>query len=222
MYLSVTVLEIREPRTLMVLGSIEKAERVRRSWARTPPPENTPSTEDWVRIARDVLISQGIVAVKINNLAKIAGVTRGGFYWRFQSREELFSVLIDDWRDSNTTPMLRVLRADATPWERMRNLAKLYIDGRDFSEAYDSAVRAWAALSPAIAEIVRAVDDIRLKALEDLFHDAGFDAGEAMIRARITYFHQIGYYALGLRESADERRSLIDRYTAALLNRPPD
>ena len=204
----------------MVQGSVEQPSTGRRSWVRTPPPENTPSTEDWVRIAREVLIKQGILAVKINNLAQIAGVTRGGFYWRFKSRDELFEALIEDWRESNTAPMLRVLRADGMPRDRMRALAKLFIDGRDFSEAYDSAVRAWAALSPSIAEIVRTVDDIRLHALEDLFRDAGFDAGEAMIRARITSFHQIGYYALGLRESADERRSLVDRYTAALLNQP--
>ena len=194
----------------------------KRSWTRTPPPEQTPSTEDWVRIARDVLISQGIVAVKIDRLARIAGVTRGGFYWRFKSRDELFEALIEDWRQRNTAPMLRVLNADASPRERMLGLAKLYIDGQDFSEAYDGAVRAWAALSPPIAEVVRAVDDIRIEALEGVFRDAGFDADEAMIRARITYFHQIGYYALGLRESADERRALVGRYTSALLNEKSD
>jgi len=191
----------------------------KRSWVRTPPPENTPSTKDWIRIARQTLISEGIVAVKIDRLARMAGVTRGGFYWRFKSRDELLDALIEDWRECNTAPMLRVLRADASPEDRMRALARLYIDEQDFSEAYDSAVRAWAALSPPIAEIVRAVDDIRLAALEGLFRDAGFDAGEAMIRARITYFHQIGYYAIGLRETAEERRALIDRYTAVLLNK---
>lgn len=190
----------------------------KRSWIRTPPPEQTPSTEDWVRMARQVLIDEGIVAVKIDRLAKLAGVTRGGFYWRFKNRDELLDALIKDWRERNTTPMLRVLRAKASPHDRMLALAKLYIDGRDFSEGYDSAVRAWAAASPPIADIVRAVDDIRLAALDELFQDAGFDATEAMIRARITYFHQVGYYAIGLRETADERRSLGDSYIAVLLN----
>ncbi|KQX22620.1 TetR family transcriptional regulator [Sphingomonas sp. Root50] len=192
--------------------------RRKRSWVRTPPPEHTPSTEDWVRIAREMLISEGIVAVKIDRLAKVAGVTRGGFYWRFKSRDELLEALIEDWREWNTTPMLRVLQSDAPPKDRMRGLAELYIEGRGFSEAYDSAVRAWAALSPPIAEIVRAVDGIRLQALEELFRDVGFDADEAMIRARITYFHQVGYYAIGMQETAEDRWALVDRYTAVLFS----
>lgn len=166
-----------------------------------------------------MLIDVGIVAVKIDRLAKLAGVTRGGFYWRFKSRDELLEALIDDWRESNTTPMLRVLQSDASPKERMRGLAELYIEGRGFSEAYDSAVRAWAALSPPIAEIVRAVDGIRLEALEGLFRDVGFDADEAMIRARITYFHQVGYYAIGMRETVGERWELVDRYTEVLFSK---
>lgn len=190
----------------------------KRSWVRTPPPEHTPSTEDWIRIAREMLIREGIVAVKIDRLAKVAGVTRGGFYWRFKSRDELLDALIGDWRERNTAPMLRVLRSDASPKERMRGLAELYIEGRGFSEAYDSAVRAWAALSPPVAEIVRAVDAIRLQALEELFRDVGFDAEEAMIRARITYFHQVGYYAIGMQETAEERWALVDRYTAVLFS----
>lgn len=203
----------------MVVKDEQAAPTRKRSWVRTPPPENTPSTEDWVRLARRVLIDEGIVAVKIDRLARLAGVTRGGFYWRFKSRDELLEALIDDWRESNTTPMLRVLQSDASPKERMRGLAELYIEGRGFSEAYDSAVRAWAALSPPIAEIVRAVDGVRLEALEGLFRDVGFDADEAMIRARITYFHQVGYYAIGMRETAGERWELVDRYTEVLFSK---
>lgn len=197
----------------------EPERRAKRSWVRTPPPECTLSTDDWIRIGRETLIREGIVAVKIDRLAKIAGVTRGGFYWRFKNREELLDALIKDWRDRNTTPMLRVLHSDAPPAKRMRDLSELYIEGRGFDEAYDGAVRAWATLSPQVAEIVRAVDTIRLEGFEALFRDAGFDADEAMIRARITYFHQVGYYAIGMKESAAERWALVDRYTAALFGR---
>ena len=192
--------------------------RPKRTWKRTPPPDQTPSTEDWIQIARRVLIEEGIVAVKIDRLAKVAGVTRGGFYWRFKNREDLLEALVEDWCQSNTPPMLKVLRADGTPWDRMRALAALYIDGEDFSEVYDSAVRAWAALSPQIALIVRSVDDVRIAALGELFRDAGFDPDDAMIRARITYFHQVGYYAISMGETAEQRRGLVDRYTAVLLS----
>ncbi len=196
---------------------IQEAARPKRSWKRTPPPEQTPSTQDWIDIARQMLIDEGIWAVKIDRLAKAAGVTRGGFYWRFKSRDELLDALIEDWREHNTTPMLRVLQNDGTPSDRLRALANLYIEGHDFSEAYDSAVRAWSTLSPAVADIVRSIDEVRLKALQQLFSDAGFGEDEAMIRARITYFHQVGYYAIKLRESTQERSHLVEGYVRVLL-----
>src|SRR5947208_2045397 len=63
--------------------------RPKRTWRRTPPPEHTPSTREWVDIARRVLVEEGVVEVKIDKLARLAGVTRGGFYWRFKNRDEL-------------------------------------------------------------------------------------------------------------------------------------
>jgi hypothetical protein len=47
--------------------------------------------------------------------------------------------------------------------------------------------------------------------------DLGYDPQEAEIRARITYFHQVGYYALGLKESDRTRRKLAPIYTRVLL-----
>ena len=41
-----------------------------RTWQRTPPPEHTPSTQEWIDIARRTLIEDGIVGVKIDRLAK--------------------------------------------------------------------------------------------------------------------------------------------------------
>ena len=41
-------------------------------------------------------------------------------------------------------------------------------------------------------------------------------AVEAMVRARVVYFHQVGYYALGIDESRAERRRLISTYDRIL------
>ena len=37
------------------------------------------STEDWIKVARDTLIREGVGAVKVDRIAKKASVTRGGF-----------------------------------------------------------------------------------------------------------------------------------------------
>lgn len=190
--------------------------RPRRTWQRTPPPDNTPSTREWVNIARRVLIEEGIVEVKIDKLARIAGVTRGGFYWRFKSRDELLEALIEDWRSTNTAPMLRILAALGTLRERMQRLADLYISEDEFSSSYDQAVRTWSNLSPEVANVVREVDETRIDAIRRIFEEAGHSGDEALVRARITYFHQVGYYATGIHEPAERRQELSGIYLRVL------
>ena len=183
-----------------------------RTWRRTPPPDHTPSTQEWVDIARRALVEDGIVAVKIDRLAKIAGVTRGGFYWRFKSHAELLDKLLEDWRANNTQPMLDVLAAPGSLTERLTRLADLYIFEEGFSPAYDRAVRAWANLSQDVERVVQEVDSIRIDAIQRAYLDAGYDEHDAMIRARIIYFHQVGYYATGLKESDEQRQALTSSY----------
>lgn len=170
------------------------------------------STDDWLKVARETLIREGIDAVKIDRLAKACGVTRGGFYWRFRSRDDLLDQLLKDWRTNNTTPFLAALSGSGTPGERYEALIRLWIDEHDFNPDYDKAVRNWAASSPKVAAVVHTVDDIRMDALRRLFLDAGYEEDEALARARITYFHQVGYYALGLEEAQPTRIGLIDIY----------
>lgn len=192
------------------------SERPRRTWRRTPPPEHTPSTREWIEIARRVLIEEGIVEVKIDKLARLAGVTRGGFYWRFKSRDELLEALIEDWRATNTAPMIRVLSEPGTLRERMERLADLYISEAEFSSSYDQAIRTWSTLSPEVAQIVRDVDQIRIEAIRRIFEEAGHSGDEALVRARITYFHQVGYYATGILEPLERREELLGIYLRVL------
>jgi AcrR family transcriptional regulator len=174
------------------------------------------STEDWITIARQTLIKEGIAGVKIDRLAKKAGVTRGGFYYRFKSRQGLLDALLEDWRATNNQPLLDALNGPGSPPERFRALVRLWLDERDYQPDYDTAVRSWARVSAKVAEVVHDIDDSRIAALKNLFLDAGYDDAEAFIRARITYFHQVGYYAMGMRESAKRREELQDLYYRVL------
>lgn len=192
------------------------AHKPRRSWRRTPPPDHTPSTREWVDIARRVLIEEGIIEVKIDRLAKLAGVTRGGFYWRFKGRDELLEALIDDWKATNTAPMLRLLAQPGSLRERMQRLADIYISEAEFSSAYDRAVRTWATLSPAVNSVVQDVDGVRIDAIRAIFAEAGHSQDEALVRARITYFHQVGYYATGIIEPIERRQELSHIYLRVL------
>ena len=57
------------------------------------------------------------------------------------------------------------------------------------------------------------------KVLEQIFNDLGYEGTEAHIRARVSYYHQVGYYAMGVQESRKERRALIPYYRKVLTGR---
>jgi AcrR family transcriptional regulator len=181
-----------------------------------PPAEATLSTQDWIDAARRMLIRDGVGALKIDRLAKECNVTRGGFYWRFKSREDLLAKLLEEWRRVNTSPMLEVFKDAGSPAQRLRDAAELWIREEEFDPMFDTAVRAWAATSTQAAAVVKEVDEIRIQAFRDVFVEAGYSDIEALVRARIFYFHQVGYYTLGLNESTERRHDLFEHYYRAL------
>ena len=172
----------------------------------------TLTTQDWINAARSILIREGIGAVKIDRIAREYHVTRGGFYWRFKDREELLDALLENWKISNTAPLLAALTGSGSVADRFESAALLWIEEKDFNPRFDTAVRNWALNSIKVAEEVKKIDDIRINAFCTLFLEAGYSADEALVRARIVYFHQVGYYALNLVEDARERRRLTPYY----------
>ncbi len=177
----------------------------------------TPVERDWIAAAREMLIEGGVAAVQINALAARLNVTRGGFYWRFRNRQDLLDHLIIDWQNSNCRQFFMALDRAGTPRERYRRLVRMFIDEREFNPALDSAIRQWGNVEPAIGDKVRQSDDSRVEAVKQLLLEAGQDEDEAFVRARIIYFHQVGYYALGIRETRERRRQLVDIYDRILM-----
>ena len=53
---------------------------------------------DWVAMALDVLVSDGVERVKVLALAEQMGVSRSSFYWYFKSRQDLLDTLLLHWR----------------------------------------------------------------------------------------------------------------------------
>ena len=165
-----------------------------------------------------MLIARGVERVRVDALARTLKITRGSFYWHFPNRKMLLEGLLQDWSVRNTAPFLATA-ADRrrSAEERFRAIADIWLDESEYDPAYDAAVREWARTSVRVANIVRRVDRQRLDLLATICADLGYDPLEAEIRARITYFHQVGYYALGLGESARTRRRLAPIYTRVLL-----
>lgn len=180
-------------------------------------PKNRLSRRDWVAAARNALIKYGIAQVKVEPLAKQLGVTTGSFYWHFSGREELYDNLLGDWINTNTAPLHKAVEA-AGPDPRQQYLAffGVWVLERDFDPAYDGAIRDWARTSKKVARTLRQIDDDRIKVLREIFENFGYRGIEAEMRARVTYYHQVGYYAMNVRESRKRRLQLAPYYADIL------
>ena len=95
----------------------------------------------------------------------------------------------------------------------------LWIDEKEFQPKWDSAIRDWARTSDTVRRVVHQVDQKRIAVLRQIFIDIGYRGMDADIRARVMYYHQVGYYAMGVQESQRRRRALIPYYRRALTGR---
>jgi AcrR family transcriptional regulator len=189
--------------------------------ASSPPRKREPlGRQVWLDAAREALIEEGTAGVEVNKLAKRLGSSRGGFYWFFQNRQQLLDELLGYWAETGTALFEKVLRTPGhNGMEEYVALINLWIDESDYDPKWDGAVRDWARTSEAVREVVAGVDQRRIAILEQIFQDMGYRGREAHIRARITYYHQVGYYALGVRESRKERLELLPFYQRVLTGR---
>jgi AcrR family transcriptional regulator len=179
-------------------------------------PKTPPSA--WIAVARRTLVEEGIQGVKVDRLAQRLGVTRGGFYKHFADRGALLDCLLQDWEANNIFALeLPPLKTHADALRVLERLADRLIEEDGFDPRFDLAVRDWARNDKRAAWAVERVDERRLDLLRRLFHGSGCDAEEAAVRARVFYYHQIGYYAMGVKESAAERKRMRPMYMRILV-----
>jgi len=188
-----------------------------KSAVRRPEKRRPLGRDVWLDAARQALIEEGTAGVEVNKLAKRLGSSRGGFYWFFKSRAQLLDELLEYWVKTSTVLFQRTLRAGGpNGLQEFQALVDLWIDENEYDPKWDGAVRDWARTSPAVLKAVQAVDRKRIEVLEQVFVDLGFKGQDAHVRARVTYYHQVGYYALGVQESRRQRRRLLPFYRKIL------
>ncbi|MGV6804874.1 MAG: TetR/AcrR family transcriptional regulator [Ruegeria sp.] len=169
--------------------------------------------DDWLNVAMDVLISDGVEQVKVLNLADRMAVSRSSFYWYFKSRQELLDALLDRWQATNTAALIAQAEALAeTITAAVCNVHRCVVNTALFDTALDFAVRDWARRSGKVRRMLDQSDARRLAALRAMFARHGYEAVEAETRARVLYYMQIGYDLAQLNEPLATRLSLVPHY----------
>ncbi len=169
--------------------------------------------EDWMTAAMDILIVDGVGEVKVLAIAQHLGVSRSSFYWYFKSRQDLLDALLEYWQATNTAALVKQSEISAkTITEAVCNVFRCFVNPDLFNNALDFAIRDWARRSPRVRKTLDYSDQVRVDALEAMFSRFGYNKTEALTRARILYFMQIGYNVAELNETMSDRMKLIPEY----------
>ena len=180
------------------------------------------SADLWLDAAYNLLVKLGVEAVKIMPLAKTVKMSRPSFYWHFEDREALLDALIARWDAKNTGNLVAQTKLHAgSIAEAMFNLFDCWLDTDLFDSKLDFAIRNWAQSAPALKTKLEAADQIRIRAITEMFVRHGFTSFQADIRATTIYYTQVGYIAMMIEEPKVRRLERMPGYIETFVGRCP-
>lgn len=177
---------------------------------------------DWLNVAMDVLITDGVEQVKVLALAERLSVSRSSFYWYFKSRQDLLETLLKAWEQTNTEAMVRQAGRDAeTITEAVLNVFHCIANPDLFNTALDFAIRDWSRRSGNVRSLMDRSDARRVEALTQMFSRYDYPDLEAQTRAKVLYYMQLGYDMAELNESYAHRLEMTPEYLRVFTGRDP-
>lgn len=169
--------------------------------------------DDWLNVAMDVLISDGVDQVKVLSLADRMAVSRSSFYWYFKSRQDLLDALLRTWERTNTAGLVSQAGIAAeTVTAAVLNVWHCAANPNLFNPALDFAVRDWARRSGPVRNLLDQSDARRVDALTQMFQRYDFSGIEAEARAKMLYYAQLGYDMSGVNERGQYRMMMTPEY----------
>ena len=173
----------------------------------------------WIEAGLQALASGGPDAVRVDLLAKTLGVTRGGFYWHFASRQVFLDALLDAWEHRSTDDVLsRVEDEGGDARAKVRRAGML-----TFSHELlpiDLAVRDWARRDEVVGERLRRVDNGRMAYLRRLIGELSADEGDVEARSLLAFSLAIGNHFIAADHGMRDRAEVVDLAMRRLLSPP--
>jgi len=161
--------------------------------------------------ALDILADEHNALIRIDDLVKRMGVTKGSFYWHFKDRSDFLSQLLDYWvYEFNEKVPEEINKAvgDQDARTRLRYLLEYLVEHN--CAMYDMVVRSWAAQDPSVGKVLIKIDKLRLATLSALFTEMGFSEDDARIRSHIFVTYISLRAGLFVKRSKREELDAID------------
>lgn len=151
------------------------------------------SADDFIRVAFDIMLEEGIGGVKIQRLCDRLGVTKGSFYWHFADIDAFHSEIARRWAEDGA--QLPDERQAGETINTMVEAMKLFADPRNRNLA--RAMRDWAQNDERARQAIRKADEALYEGVRDAFSRIGFSEADAALRAKILVYTGIGFAHVG-------------------------
>jgi AcrR family transcriptional regulator len=152
----------------------------------------------WLEAGLAALAEGGPAAVRVEELARRLGVTKGGFYGYFAGRADLLDAMLDHWEAACTQEVAdRVTLEGLQPGAAAMRAAQLTWRPGWLLDV-DLAVRDWARREPSVAARLERVDRYRVDFLREQLGQVFTDPVEAEARSLLAYAATIGTHYAGL------------------------
>ena len=176
------------------------------------------SKAEWLEAGLAALREGSVAEVTIERLARSLGIAKAGFYWHFESRDELLRQMLDHWTHELTevvtgNPELRRL----DPRSRLIATSEMIVD-YDLA-GLDTAIHQWALQDAAAARAVRRVNKKRLDWVRRALQELGFEGDAVEMRAMLFVGYHVGESSAFCEISPKRRRQLIASRVAMLTRR---
>ncbi len=185
------------------------------------PAHTKVTRDDWIVVALAALQHTPIDKLKVLSLATALDVSRSSFYWYFAERGDLVDELLRLWVQNTESIIDRSTRPAPTITAACLGIFECWADESLFDSTLDMAVRDWGRRDSKIASRVSESDRERQQALMAMFSQHGFSQTESLVRARLLYHSQVGYYAVGTEETMATRISYVPDYLRAMTGQDP-
>ncbi len=173
---------------------------------------------EWVEAAIDILAEQGVAGMRIEVLAKSLNVTKGSFYWHFKDRQDLFTAVLETWRDGRIRDIRKQTEANpGSEDQQLLHLIDIYGATRNRKGiSIELAVREWARRDAQAATVVEEVDHWRLECTRQLFLARGLNDDEAKSRSLLLYAYVFGQSLMAC-DNYDPQLADFKRWIAGLI-----
>jgi len=159
--------------------------------------------EDWLRVGIRLFSNGGEEAVNIEKMARMLKCSKGSFYWRFKTRTEFLSRLLERWREISTEEFIARAEEGGTPGESLKRLLLEIMRARGARD-FDFYLRRLSFRNKKAARVLGEIEERRLGYMKALMKKSGMEEREAGEKSDVLYHYYLGWYERNKKRSPEE------------------